>query len=448
MVSYSIPAIVVIAAFSVYNIADGIFIGRALGSDGLAAVSISAPVIILFACISCVVGMGGNALVGIALGEGDRRKASERFSLATAVMLIIVVFFSLLLILFTQPIARLIGANDAIIAGTATYLRTIGFFCFSLLLASFLGLSMETAGKPAMAMVGHITGVVINIVLDYIFIMRLGMGLFGAALATGIGSSVTSILLLVVVFLPSTPLKFVRTKFDFPLIGKMLYNGMSEGLSALSASITAFLYNIIIIRRTGEAGLAAFSVMHYSFSFVSSVMVGAAQGLAPIVSYNFGAKQYARINKTIRTFGLTNVVLAVSSILFMLAIRDRMFALFSEGAGELTAAAIEISNFYLVAFLFVGLNDIFIAYFTAIADAKTSAILATVRVLVLKGVFILVLPLLFGTVGIWITTPIAEFFALMLCLSFVIPSMRRNRLSAQSDRLPVHQEAPISLAAE
>lgn len=427
MISYSLPAIVVISAFSVYNITDGIFIGRAVGSNGLAAVSISTPVIILFACISCVVGMGGNTLVGIALGEGNRKKASERFSLATVIMLIIIVFFSVILIVFTQPIARLVGANDEIIDGAAVYLKTTGFFCFSLLLASYLGLSMETAGKPAMAMVGHIAGVVINILLDYIFIMRLGMGVFGAALATGIGSTVSAILLLIIIFMPSTALKFVRVKFDLSIIAKMLYNGMSEGLNALSASITAFLYNIVIMRHVGEAGLAAFAVIQYSFLLISSVMIGAAQGLIPIVSYNYGAKSFLRVNKTLKMFSITNVFLATATTIFMLLSREWMFALFSEGSPELTREAIKISNYYIATFLFVGLNDIFVAYFTAIADAKSSAILAMVRVLVFKGSFILLLPLLFGTTGIWITTPVSELFALILCLMFVKTSVRKNK---------------------
>lgn len=424
MLSYSLPAIVVITAFSVYNIADGIFIGRTVGSDGLAAVSISSPILVLFACISCVVGTGGNALVGIALGEGDRHKASERFSLAAAVMLIFIMIFSILLIIFTRPIAMLIGANDAIIDGATIYLRTTGFFCFAFLLAGYLGLSMETAGKPVVAMVANVIGVTVNLVLDYIFIMKLNMGLFGAALSSGIGATLTCVIFLSVIFMPSTALKFVKTKFDYKIIGLMLYNGMSEGLSAFSASITSLLYNIVIMRRLGETGLAAFAVIQYCFIFISSVMSGASQGISPIISYNFGAKNFKRIKSTLKVFTITNVIIAVGSIIFLLINRGWMFGLFSDGTAGTEALSYKISNFYAITFLFIGLNDIYIAYFTAIANARTSAGLATVRVLVLKGMFIIILPFIFGSNGIWMTSPLSEFVALVLCSVFIHKSVK------------------------
>lgn len=427
-VKYSIPSVIAMIVFSLYIVVDGIFVGNVIGANGLSAVNLAMPFFGVAMAIGTMVAIGGGTITSIELGRGDRDSARKTFSLAYYTLTVITLSLTVFTLIFAPIIAKLLGASNDLIPLVVEYLRSLCLFLATFVGSSYLSAGLRVMGKPNHAMIADIIGAGLNIVLDYIFIIKFEMGLAGAGLASGIAFTIGFIFALIQYLKKDSILKFVKTKFDYKKIIKIFYNGSSEGITQFAVAFSTYIFNIVLMVKIGEMGVSAFSIILYISSLVTAIFAGICNGISPIVSFNYGAKNEERIKKIMKLSIITISIIGILSTILMVFGGETLISMFTEGNSELIKLTSEATSIYALAFIVNGLNILSSAYFTALEDAKTSAIISVLRGIVLIIVFIVILPMIFGTVGIWLTVPFSELVTVIIAFKFIKKS--KSRLSS------------------
>lgn len=418
-VKYSIPSVIAMVVFSVYIVVDGIFVGNVIGSKGLSAVNIAMPFFGVAMAIGIMVAIGGGTITSIELGKGDRSAARRTFSLAFYTLIIITLLLSIFTVIFAPTIARILGANEELVPLVVEYLVSLCLFLATFVGSSYLSNGLRVMGKPNHAMLADIISSVLNIVLDYIFIVKFGLGLAGAGFASGIAFTIGFLFALSQYFKKDSILKFCKVKFNFKKIIRIFYNGSSEGITQFAVAFSNYIFNIVLMIRIGEMGVSAFSIILYVASLVTAVFSGICNGISPIISFNYGANYKERINKILKMAIITITILGVFSTVLMIFGGEILISMFTEGDKELIKLTTEATNLYSIAFVFNGLNILASAYFTALEDAKTSAIISVLRGVLLIIAFIIILPMILGDAGIWLTIPASELVTVIIAIKYM-----------------------------
>ena len=424
-VKFAVPSVIAMMVFSLYIVVDGIFVGNVVGSAGLSAVNLAMPFFGVAMAIGTMVAIGGGTITSIDLGKGDKDEARRSFSLAFYILTAITLSLSIFTILFTPAIARVLGASEDLMPMVVEYLRALCLFLATFVGSSYLSANLRVMGKPNHAMVADVIGAVLNIVLDYIFIVKFGWGLAGAGVASGITFTIGFLFSLTQYLKKDSILKFVKTSFDTKKIVKIFYNGSSEGITQFAVSFSNYIFNIVIMIKIGEMGVSAFSIILYIATLVTAVFSGICNGISPIISFNYGAKNKERIRKILKIAITTISIIGVLSTILMIFGGETLIKMFTEGDKELIQLTSEATKIYSIAFIVNGLNILFSAYFTAIEDAKTSAIISALRGALLIVVFIIILPMLFGDIGIWLTVPFSEIVTVIIATRLIINSNKK-----------------------
>lgn len=418
ILKYGIPSIFTMWIYSLYTIVDGIFIGKYLGAKEIAAVNIVMPYVNISFALGIMIAVGGGTIIAIRLGEGNLKEANRIYSLSTQLFMVLGGLLGTLGVFFPRQMVRILGANDVIIDSAEKYLFIISFFTLFYLLSYGFEIFIRIEGNPAYSMLCNGAGAVINIVLDYIFIVHLHWGITGAALATGMAQLGTALSLGGYLAFKAKKLKFKFTKFDFRAMGTLCFNGSSEFLTEIATGIVIMAFNINIMRMIGEKGVSAFGIIGYISTLVTMTMIGFSQGLQPIISYNYGAEKYDRIKKVLK-IGITTVT--VLGIMFYLAINffaKDIISMFVKNDQNLFMITREAVRIYSFTYILMGINIIISAYFTAIEDALISAVLSILRGIIFINTLLYLLPLVFESRGIWLSAPANEIITLIF--SFVI----------------------------
>lgn len=409
--SYSVPAVIAACIFSAYSLADSVFVSRMCGPSALSAVEICYPLLCVFSCVSVVIGTGGNVLCGIAIGKGEQNEANDVFSEVTLLITSVSLIFALTVIAFTKRFALILGADGTVIGDVCSYLFWCGCFAPFYMLSGWLFLASETAGKPGLAMISSVVSSLGNILLDWLFVVVLKRGVSGASLASGISAALGAMIPLCYFLFADSTLRFQRVRLNIRRTGHMIYNGLSEGVSAVSTGIIAFIYNIIIMKTAGSSVLADFTVALTLINFFGSLLIGASQGIAPMVSVNFGARNYDRIKKAMKIFIGFGMILSVAVSVFLSAFHNLISNLFKLSDGEMSGYII---NAYIPVLVLSPISVIIISYFTAIDKAGTSALLSVARTLILRAIIIFAMLRIFGLNGVWFAAGVSEALSLII----------------------------------
>ncbi|MGL4852264.1 MAG: MATE family efflux transporter [Phocaeicola sp.] len=398
---------------------DGAFLGNYVGPNALAAVNLVMPIYTIITAIAIVIGIGCQTVVSISLGEGNRQKGADALCTAFIAMLAIVSLLATLFYLFTDQILYVLGDDLALFEYSKAYFTTfIPFFPFIALffLADYM---MKALGKPYFAMLVLTGTVVLNILLDYLFIGILSLETIGAAYATGISFSLGALAVSHILFRNSSQITIQQGKFKLKLLGKMIYNGSSEGLSELSAGITILLFNNAMIYYVGAHGVAAYTFINYLIYIGIIIFVGVSDGIIPILSYNYGAKNYTRMLTIFRYAVVVNGSIGCLFALAAFFAGGEISALFFTadiGGEEVINIATIGSKICAFAFLINGINIAISSLFTSMGDAKTSIIISLLRGLIFIAIGITIFPKIGGVDGIWLTIPVAELLTLLIAM--------------------------------
>lgn len=423
---YALPGVAGLLFLGIQSVIDGIVLGRFVGANALASVNLVLPCYSLISAFAIVMGIGGQTLVSISLGKGDKQEANNALRSVFLFLLGMSVVVSLVIYLSAGKIASFLGANEVLLPDAVGYIRALVPF-FPLLCAMFFGdYIIKAMGHPLYATSVMGLTVILNIILDIIFVAGMGWGVMGAGLSTGIAFTVGACLNVPRLFSRHEVVAVQRGRYDRRLVWNAFYNGSSEGMSELSVAITVFLFNITMMRYLGESGVAAFTAINYILFIGTTVFLGISDGIIPIIGYNFGAGQHGRIKSILKLAAWTNSLIGISLFLLLLLFGEQVIGLFFKDHGsEAFAIASRGVSIYCFAFLLCGLNILASSYFTAIGNAKISIIISALRGLIFVGIGILVLPAVFGIDAIWYDVPIAEVCTLSVSFWLVRRSLKQ-----------------------
>lgn len=414
---YSIPAIFGMLAVSSANIIDGFFIGNYVGDVGLAAVNITFPVFSLLFGFSLMLAVGSSVTTGKFLGEENINLASTIFTKTLVAVSLLSFFISFIIWLNIDTILRLFGANESLLIFAKEYLTIILLFVPFLMIGIVLDYFVRVDNRPNLAFIAMFSSALVNAVLDYYFIVVLQKGLFGAALATGISWLFLIIVLLPHVFSKKASLKFVKPSGSYKDILKAAYNGASEFANELSIGVTTLIANYVVIKNFQVEGLAAFAVIEYALIIGIMISFAISDSLGPIISKNFGAKKDDRIKEFLKLAFISTTFVGLFMIALLLLAPSTLAELFLDDSSVRAKELIlYFSMFIWAVFIFDGPNMVISSYLTSVHKPLASMVVALSRSFVLPVLFLLTLPIFFGTTGILISAPLAEAITFIIAL--------------------------------
>ncbi len=405
---YCIPAVIAMIIAGVQGMIDGIFVGNFIGSNALASVNIAMPFMQVIIGISMIVSAGTQSYVAINLGRGNVEKAQNCFHTFKVLLLIIALLITITGLTMNQPIAGGLGANDLLLQDTATYIQTLALFALPMCLMFYLGFLNRVIGKPELYFYGSLLSIVLNVTLDYLFIAQLQWGIRGAALATGIAYTSALCIVILPMLQKKHTINLFVGKFRTESIGIVLYNGASEGINSASGAITTFLFNTSLMAIAGAGGVAGFTAISYIGNLGTMLLFGIADGIGPVVSYNYGMGEYKRVKQAMRLSYVGNFIsgTVIFSLLFFAG--EALVALFISNDPTVVKLATAGGRLYAFSFLLAGFNILNSGYFTFLGEGFSSMLVAASRGLVFVTIGIFVLPLFLGVDGIWLSVPFAE----------------------------------------
>lgn len=415
---YAIPSVVSMWIFTLYTMVDGIFIGKYVGALGLAGVNITMPLINLTFAIGIMIAIGSSTMIAIHYGEGDWTAGNKIFTTAVCSLLSCGILISILITIFMEPVINFLGGGGNLYPYVKDYLSVIILFCVCYMTGYALEIYIKVDGNPVYPTLCVIIGGVVNILLDYIFVVIFHWGIKGAAFATGLSQVTTTSLLFYYIFFRTKRIKFVKIKYSLLNLLKIMKVGFAEFLAEVSTGISIFVFNLVILKNLGEKGVSAFGIIGYISSFITMTMIGFNQGVQPILSFNLGAKEHKKIFEIIKN---SFFILGVLGIFFYTLINifsANIVSIFLNDVEDINLTKKALTT-YSFAYLICGFNIFSAGYFTAVDMVKISTIITMLRGILLLVLFIHILPIFLGTTGIWITMFVTEGITLIFSYIFM-----------------------------
>ena len=422
LLRFVLPCIGTMLFTSIYGIVDGLCVSNFVGKTAFAAINLIMPLPQMLGTVGFMLGTGGSAIVGITLGEGDRKKADRYFTMFMLAALVSAGVLAVLGIVFLQPVAVLLGAKGELLDYAVRYGRILMLALPGFALQNLFQSFFVTAEKPHLGFWFTVGAGCTNMVLDVVMVGTLHWGVEGAALATLISQLVGGVLpvFYFVDHSNTSCLHLCRTQFYGRVLWEACINGSSELMTSLSMSLVNILYNFQLLRLIGENGVAAYGVIMYAAFLFVAVFVGYAVGSAPIVSFHYGARNRAEVHnlyqKSLRLITVVSVTMTLASMLIIPFVA-RVFVGYDPELLELTTRAFRL---YALSFLIMGFNVYASSFFTALGDGVTSALISFLRTLVFQIAAVLILPAVLDVDGIWLAVTFAELAALAVSVTMFI----------------------------
>ena len=425
IVKFAVPTIAMTVFMSFYTMVDGLFVSNLIGTDALSAINLTAPVIQLVTAVSTMLATGGSAVIMKKMGEQKTDEAKEDFTFLIIVNVIVGLVMCAAGYLAMDFIFAGMNLSPAVEGYCVEYLSRYLIFTVPILLMNNFTLYMIASEKAVLSLVCSVTGGILNMALDYVFIAGLDMGIGGAAVATGLGYSVTAVAGLFVFSRKKSLLHFKKPVFRIRVLGSAASNGCSEMATALVTGIVTMMFNWTMLHYVGEDGVAAVTIIMYVLMFASSLYTGYSYGVAPMLSFYYGEQNREKLKKLV---GLSMKVIAVISVITAAAsfvMTRPLVSVFARTDNPVYDLAVTGNRICTAALFFIGFNIFASGMFTALSNGIVSAVLAFSRSFVFMLITMIVLPLLLGVNGIWLATPAAELMALGLSFFMFLKYRKR-----------------------
>ncbi len=430
-----IPTLLGLVFMSLLNIADGIFVGKGVGSDALAAVNIAAPVFMAATGVSLMFAAGVSVVAAIHLSQGNAKAARINATQALVAPTLAMCILSALVLLFPSEICRLFGGSEKLMPYVVDYLRGI---CITPVLSVIVIVGtfiIRLDGSPNTSMYINITVSLLNIVLDWMMVFPLGWGIQGAAIATSVSELVGALAVVVYLLFFARTLKPYRIKLSRKSMGLTVRNVgymMKLGLPTLIAEVAIacmmIVGNYMFIGRLHEDGVAAFSVACYLFPLVFMFGNAIAQSQMPIISYNYGLGDFDRVRRAFRLSLITGTALGVLITLFSIGGCRQLMALFLNTDTAAYDIAVTGFPYFTAAFLFFTLNLIIIGFYQSIERAKDSIVFMSLRGLIFVVPSFVLLPSVIGDRGLWLAVPLSECLTTIAITLYSLKAARQKSI--------------------
>ncbi len=416
---FLLPSIVMLGFLALYNCVDGFFVARYVGSEALASLNIVHPVVNLLLGFGLMLSTGGAAVITMKLGQGDKEDASRKFTQTVLANLFFSVVICGLIGLFLDPVLTGLGAGGELYAPSRTYLVIMLIFGPVFTLKVNFEFLSRADGAPRVSLIGTVSGGVINIILDYIFLAHFGWGVAGAAWATGIGNLIGALIPGLYFFSKRSTLKFKKTPIELDFIGKASFNGSSEMVNALSAGLVTFLFNQQALRLLGNTGVAAISALMFFNWLIVSIQIGASTGYSPLLSYSRGANKKELFNFFLKRSLIVTGVLTILALITGMIFGPSIISLFDKDNGNLSVLLGVAVRIFSLEFIFSAFNIFASSFFTALGNGRISAVISLLRSVIGSIAGVIILPSLFGIAGLWWVCSFADLIT-FICASFLL----------------------------
>ena len=428
LIRFVIPSVVMMIFTSIYGVVDGLFVSNFVGKTPFAAINLVYPLIMILGGFGFMLGTGGTAIVAKTFGMGEKQRAREYFTFIIISTAVIGTILAATGIALARPVSILLGAEGEMLEDAVIYASIVLLSLPLFMLQNSFQNFFVTAEKPKLGLAVTVAAGVTNMVLDALFIAVLEWGLVGAAAATAISQFVGGIIPVIYFASKNTStLRFTKTRAYWRVLLQTCYNGSSELMSNISASVVTILYNYQLLRFAGNNGLAAYgSIMYVSFVFVA-VFIGFVIGASPIVSYHYGAGNTDEL-KSLRKKSI-NLMLSVGAAMLFVAVLlsvplCKLFVGYDE---ELYLMTLRGFIIYAFSYLFAGFNIFGSSFFTALNNGAVSAIISFLRTLVFQTSTVILLPMLFGVPldGVWFSIIVAEALSFAVTAAFLVAKRKQ-----------------------
>lgn len=411
----AVPSMVSMAVTSLYTVADGIFVGRLIGADALAAVNLVMPFIMMSFALSDMVAVGSSVQISLRLGEGRGEAASRIFSIACAVIMGLSVLVGAAALFGAEPLVRLLGADAAVAALAVEYMRVYAIFSPLIMIFFAVDNYLRICGKVHYSMWMNVGISLGNILLDWLFLARFGWGIGGAALASCLCLALGTVLCFLPFLGRKLALRFTAPRVPLQVVGNIMANGSSEFFSNITGSVLMVLFNAVLLRISGSMAVAAFSIVMYVDTIVKSMLYGMTDSLQPAVSYNFGAGNRKRVFALeARVIGACFLV-SVAVMVWMLTGGQSVSRLFvAAGEPELLEMSSRAMRLFSVSYLVGWFGLACGSFFTALNRPVFSLTLSFSQTLIFPTACLLALPAFLGLDGVWLTPLVSGTLAAVL----------------------------------
>lgn len=407
---------------SIYGIVDMAMVGQYQGPNGTAALAVVAPVWNIIYSLGLLMGIGGSVIFSMKRGGVQSRGSENQYFTAAVIGSAILAAIAWAgLIAFEKPVLTFFGADEELLLLARRYLLPVKFvfplFLFNQMLAAFL----RNDGNPALATAGVLAGGIFNVFGDYFFVFTCDMGIFGAGLATALGSAISFAVMLSHFFSRKNTLRFIKPEKLFVRLKEISVGGFSSFFIDVAMGILTVLFNRQIMKYLGGDALAVYGPIINISTFVQCCAYSVGQAAQPIISTNFGAAKGCRIKETLRLALYSTAFFGIFWTALSMAFPNLYIRIFMDATENIFAIASAIIRAYSVSFLLLPLNIFSTYYFQAIMQPKAAFIVSVARGLVISGALILILPAIAPADSIWLAMPVTE----LLTAAYVVFAMRK-----------------------
>lgn len=414
-IKYSVPAIISMVIAGMQIIIDGLCVGNFVGENAMASVNMAQPFYQLTIAASMMISVGSLSYMGRSLGEKDVKKTQNIFRTSLILLVVLAMVLGISGFFFSEEIALILGTNEVLLKDTAIYIKMISIFLLPMFLVFQFGFANRLIEKPELYFKAMILGLFANIILNYLLIKVMGLGTMGAGIATGLANTIGFVFVISPQLDKKNIINIFSGKYDSSTIIPVVYNGSSEAMTSVAGAITAYLFNMAFMDIAGESGVAAFTIINYIALFSSYVMFGIGDGIGPIISYNYGARNYKRVKKVLNLSYIVAAIIGIILFIILFFFAENLIGIFGSDNQSVKELAVMGSKLFSFGILISGFNILNSGYFTAIGLAKESVIIALSRGLIFIVIGIFILPRFFAGNGIWLSVPFAEVITLGIC---------------------------------
>lgn len=433
LMQYAVPAIVAMTASSLYNMIDSIFIGHGVGTMAISGLALTFPLMNLAAAFGSLVGVGASTLISVKLGQRDYNTAQRVLGNVLILNLILGTVFAAIVLFFLDPILYFFGGSDETVWYAREYMQII--LLGNVITHIYFGLNavLRASGHPQKAMYATIATVVVNTLLDPLFIYGFGWGIRGAAIATIVAQFLSLMWLFKQFANPNELLHFHRGIFrlDRKIVLDSLAIGMSPFLMNLAACFIVILINQGLKQYGGDLSIGAFGIVNRLLFIVVMIVMGLNQGMQPITGYNYGAQQYARVSRVLKLTVVFATIVTTIGFLVGMLVPEWVVSVFTTDA-ELIALSAKGLRITVLFFPIVGFQMVTSNFFQSIGMAKKAIFLSLTRQLLLLFPALLILPYFFGIDGVWYSMPVSDLLASLIALCMLVDQLRKFKNSGTS----------------
>lgn len=429
---FVIPSVVSMLVFNLYTMVDGIYVARFVGEHALSAVNISMPYVNFIFAFSILFSVGTSTVVAIFRGENNMKSANETFTRNTIFLTVCALIITLLALVFQNELALFLGASEVTLPYVHDYLGVLIWFTFFFIVSYSMEVLVKTDGFPKLATAAVSVGAVTNIVMDYVLVVHVGMGIRGAAIATGLSQVLTFTVFTIHFLGKRGTIHWCKTTMDLSVYKRIIPIGTADFITELSAGTIIFLFNHAILKHIGDNGVVTYTVITYIYNIVMMTFTGISQGMQPLVSFYRGRREENTCRLFLRyalysTFAMSMLALAIC--LFM---TPALVSIFIDASrAELFTYTVHAFRIYSLCYLVLGYNIVCSGYFAAVEKSGYSFAISLLRGFVLIAASIWIMGELFQGEGIWYATLVCESSTLVVSIWCMLHSQKKSQIHGE-----------------